>query len=178
MRVRHFELLVSEISFIPYPSDTILFRPKFLFFLSFHEFDNISSYLAKFCLKFRKFIFINTSWYKHRKRKIKPLTWYWEINKTGSITVLVGEVDGEDGGAPVGDDDGELAPTQLVETDGLLPSPPRLRRRAADQRRRRHRRRHGQPLPRHAPGARRRHYCLIPTTNTTNLPLIRATNAV
>ena len=42
------------------------------------------------------------------------------------LTVLVGESDGEDGGAPVGDDHGELAPPQLVEPQGLLPSLPRL----------------------------------------------------
>ena len=44
-----------------------------------------------------------------------------------SLTVLVGDPDGEDGGAPVGDDHGELAPPQLVEPQGLLPLLPRLR---------------------------------------------------
>lgn len=43
------------------------------------------------------------------------------------LTVLVGDPDGEDGGAPVGDDHGELAPPQLVEPQGLLPVLPRLR---------------------------------------------------
>jgi hypothetical protein len=44
-----------------------------------------------------------------------------------SLTVLVGDPDGEDGGAPAGDDHGELAPPQLVEPQGLLPLLPRLR---------------------------------------------------